>query len=317
MLYYEIPRSHQCRNGRMAGCKLRARCTGCRRARSMSLLRSPALRRILPASRVARRSHTAALATPSELADSRAQPQAHSSLTSGASASTDANHSEWQRTRGSETAHDQSSNVPATTQSPLIAFPMPPFHTHEFYVALRAVFPDPVARCLMKATRALLVHRADKIDSEMLNRKDMDNVRSVCLCSRRSSAMQQAYLFRAALSELRTERTMRTRNEFATLQTTTGQLRREVDSLDGKMKEDVSTLKNEYVPQQFDAGDGCLSQSSLQMDIDNRKHDARAELKAFEIAVEVCHICWCEEIRLLTWLIIRILEIKLKSSSVT
>jgi len=38
---------------------------------------------------------------------------------------------------------------------------------------------------------------------------------------------------------------MRTRNEFATLQTTTSQIRREVDSLDGKMKEDVATLKNE------------------------------------------------------------------------
>ena len=40
---------------------------------------------------------------------------------------------------------------------------------------------------------------------------------------------------------------MRTRNEFATLQSTTGQLRRESEALDGKMKEDISTLKNECV----------------------------------------------------------------------
>lgn len=60
------------------------------------------------------------------------------------------------------------------------------------------------------------------------------------------SCVQQAYLFRAALSELRTEMTMRTRNEFATLQSTTGQLRREAEALDGKMKEDIATLKNEY-----------------------------------------------------------------------
>lgn len=47
--------------------------------------------------------------------------------------------------------------------------------------------------------------------------------------------------------------TMRTRNEFATLQSTTGQVRREVEALDGKMKEDVSSLKNEYVSRTWNA----------------------------------------------------------------
>ncbi|KAH7100645.1 hypothetical protein BKA62DRAFT_658317, partial [Auriculariales sp. MPI-PUGE-AT-0066] len=145
-------------------------------------------------------------------------------------------------------------NVPIPTHAPLVAFPMPPFHTHEFFAQLRVVFPEPVARLMMKATRALLVYRVDRMNGEMLNRKDQDN---------------QAYLFRAALSELRTEMTMRTRNEFAALQTTTSQLRREADSLEGKMKEDVATLKND-----------------LQMDIDNRKHDSRADLTTFEMAIE-------------------------------
>ncbi|EJD53832.1 hypothetical protein AURDEDRAFT_180232 [Auricularia subglabra TFB-10046 SS5] len=144
--------------------------------------------------------------------------------------------------------------LPALAPSPLVAFPSPPFHTHEFFVALRGVFTEPVARSLMKATRALLVHRTDRLNAEMLNRKDLDN---------------QAYLFRAALSELRTEMSMRTRNEFATIQSTTAQLRRETEALDGRMKEDVATLKND-----------------LQLDIDNRKHDARAELKSFEMAIE-------------------------------
>lgn len=59
--------------------------------------------------------------------------------------------------------------------------------------------------------------------------------------------VQQAYLFKAALSELRTELTMRTRNESATMRTATAALRREVDAVDGHMKEDIANLKHECV----------------------------------------------------------------------
>ncbi len=40
---------------------------------------------------------------------------------------------------------------------------------------------------------------------------------------------------------------MRTRNESATMQTASAALRREVDALDGRMKEDLANLKHEYV----------------------------------------------------------------------
>jgi hypothetical protein len=60
-----------------------------------------------------------------------------------------------------------------------------------------------------------------------------------------SNAAQQAYLFRAALSELRAEQTARSRNESATIRSATAALRREVDRLDVKMKEDLGTLKHE------------------------------------------------------------------------
>jgi hypothetical protein len=56
---------------------------------------------------------------------------------------------------------------------------------------------------------------------------------------------KQAYLFRAALSELRAELSMSTRNNSATIQSAVASLRREVDRLDGKMKEDVGALKHE------------------------------------------------------------------------
>lgn len=58
-------------------------------------------------------------------------------------------------------------------------------------------------------------------------------------------APQQAYLFRAALSELRTEIGVLTRNETAAMRSATSALRREVDALDGRMKEGIAQLKHE------------------------------------------------------------------------
>jgi Protein of unknown function (DUF1640) len=58
---------------------------------------------------------------------------------------------------------------------------------------------------------------------------------------------QQAYLFSAASSELRTEVTMRIRNETAAMRTATASLRREADTVSQKMKEDISNLKHECV----------------------------------------------------------------------
>lgn len=40
---------------------------------------------------------------------------------------------------------------------------------------------------------------------------------------------------------------MRTRSEFAALRTASAALRRDVDALSGKLKEDIATLKHEYV----------------------------------------------------------------------
>lgn len=44
---------------------------------------------------------------------------------------------------------------------------------------------------------------------------------------------------------------MRTRNESAAMRTANAALRRDVDALDGRMKEDVANLKHECVPLLF------------------------------------------------------------------
>ncbi|KAI0079666.1 hypothetical protein K474DRAFT_1584396, partial [Panus rudis PR-1116 ss-1] len=130
----------------------------------------------------------------------------------------------------------------------------PPFHTHKFFTALEKSFPTPTARGLMRATRALLIDRVGRVKRDALTMKDLES---------------QAYLFKAAISELRTEMTMRMRNDTATMRTATAALRREVDALDGRMKEDLGTLKHE-----------------IQMDLDNRKNEARNDLKQQDIRHE-------------------------------
>jgi len=56
----------------------------------------------------------------------------------------------------------------------------PPFHTHTFFTALERTFPEPTARSLMRATRALLVDRIGRVRREGLTVKDLDNVRVLC-----------------------------------------------------------------------------------------------------------------------------------------
>ncbi|KAJ7498991.1 hypothetical protein FB451DRAFT_1014584 [Mycena latifolia] len=149
------------------------------------------------------------------------------------------------------------SGVPSTlldTSSNVSSYANPPFHTHAFFTALEKTFPTPTARSLMRATRALLVDRLGRVRREGLAVKDLDN---------------QAYLFRAALAELRAEITMSTNNDSAAMRTATSALRREVDRLDIKMKEDIATLKHE-----------------IQMELDSRKNEAKSEFKQQDIAIE-------------------------------
>ncbi|TFY78174.1 hypothetical protein EWM64_g5834 [Hericium alpestre] len=130
----------------------------------------------------------------------------------------------------------------------------PVFDTYHFFSALEKTFPTPTARTLMRATRALLVDRIGRVRREGLTTKDLDN---------------QAYLFRAALSEVRTEVTMRSKSEHAGLNTQIAALRRDTDALGSKMKEDLAILKHE-----------------VQMDVESRKNESKTEAKRLDIEIE-------------------------------
>ncbi|EKM80349.1 hypothetical protein AGABI1DRAFT_39307 [Agaricus bisporus var. burnettii JB137-S8] len=134
------------------------------------------------------------------------------------------------------------------------AYTNPPFDTYAFFKALEKSFPTPTAQSLMRATRALLVNRIGKVRTEALSVKDLDN---------------QAYLFRAALSELRAELSMNIKNESAAVSSATATLRQDVERLDVKMKEDIDNLKHE-----------------IQMELDSRKNESKADFKQQDIAIE-------------------------------
>ena len=56
---------------------------------------------------------------------------------------------------------------------------------------------------------------------------------------------QEQYLYRAALSELKTELSMRTKKESAALQQSSASIKKDVEALSSRMKEDISTMKHE------------------------------------------------------------------------
>ncbi|KAI0346758.1 hypothetical protein BDW22DRAFT_1341747 [Trametopsis cervina] len=148
-------------------------------------------------------------------------------------------------------------NLPSPQAPKISSYNHPPFDTHRFFAALEKTFPTPTARSLMRATRALLVDRIGRVRREALTVKDLES---------------QAYLFKAALSELRTELTMRTRNESAAMRTASAALRREVDVIEGRMNEDIGTMKHE-----------------IQMELDSRKNEAKNDVKQMDIEIEEMH----------------------------
>ena len=103
-------------------------------------------------------------------------------------------------------------------------------------------------------------------------------------------SQQQAYLFNAASSELRNEVTLRLRNELASLHTVTSTIRREVDALGTQIDEDVSNMKHEYA---FSSLWGMIECSTrilrIQMELGNRKNEAKNELKRQDIVIEVSY----------------------------
>uniref|UniRef100_V5EXH4 Protoheme IX farnesyltransferase, mitochondrial n=1 Tax=Kalmanozyma brasiliensis (strain GHG001) TaxID=1365824 RepID=V5EXH4_KALBG len=112
---------------------------------------------------------------------------------------------------------------------------------------------DP-AEAIMEGVRHLITTRGRQLAHACLNKSDVEN---------------QAYLFKAALSEIRTEVQVRGRNDAAGLRSITTLLQREVDALEQKMKEDVERLKHD-----------------IQVDMSTRKAESKGEQNNLEQEIQ-------------------------------
>lgn len=117
----------------------------------------------------------------------------------------------------------------------------------------------------METVRGLVMQRTDRSMANTLSKEELDNV---CTCLP-VLIIQEAYLFKAALSKLRTEHSIRNRNTGIAARSAVSAIRRELDSVEVKMAEDVQVLKHD-----------------IELDVNNRKTDTRSDMKWADIQIE-------------------------------
>lgn len=103
---------------------------------------------------------------------------------------------------------------------------------------------------LMQVSRELLGREEGRAGGEMLSKGDLEN---------------EAYLNTAALTELKTETTQKSRNDSIKLRSLTSSLQRDMDSISQRLKEDIQSLK-----------------SDIQLEMNGRKEETGGDLKGFD-----------------------------------
>ncbi|KAL8281478.1 hypothetical protein RQP46_006162 [Phenoliferia psychrophenolica] len=85
---------------------------------------------------------------------------------------------------------------------------------------------------------------------------------------RKGDLENEAYLYTAALAELKTSSQVKSRNDSTLLRSMTASLQRETDAIEQRLKEDVHRLR-----------------SDIQLDMNNRKEEVNADLKGLDRAI--------------------------------
>lgn len=81
----------------------------------------------------------------------------------------------------------------------------------------------------MRVTKSLLMIEENRAANELVAKGEMEN---------------EAYLFRAALDELRTEVQVQARNDAMALRSQTGSLQRDIDAFNQKLREDMQSVRH-------------------------------------------------------------------------
>ncbi|GAA6008166.1 hypothetical protein JCM11491_001907 [Sporobolomyces phaffii] len=132
--------------------------------------------------------------------------------------------------------------------------PRIPFSTHRFIRELeRQDVPRGTAEALSGLTKKLILREEERVRDELLSKQDLEN---------------EAYLFSAALNELKTGSQVKSRNDSITLKSLTASLQRESDGVEQKMKEDMQRL-----------------QSDIQLEMNARKEETGTELQGLEMKI--------------------------------
>ncbi|GAA5925216.1 Put7p [Sporobolomyces koalae] len=143
---------------------------------------------------------------------------------------------------------------------------LPPLHTHPFHLPripfsthrfIRQLEQQEVkrdtAKVLSSLLKSLILNREERIRDDLLSKQDLEN---------------EAYLFSAALNELRTGSQVKSRADSITLKSLTASLQRESDGVEQKMKEDMQRLR-----------------SDIQLEMNARKEETGTELQGLEMKI--------------------------------
>ncbi|GAA5959268.1 hypothetical protein JCM3765_005127 [Sporobolomyces pararoseus] len=194
-------------------------------------------------------------------------PPSYSGLSTVSSAPSSSSSSS---TSSSSSSTSNDSGSASSNDDPIILDPpysgLPPLHTHPFHLP-RIPFsthrfirqleqqevPRGTAEVLSGLTKKLILREEERVRDDLLSKQDLEN---------------EAYLFSAALNELRTGSQVKSRNDSITLKSLTASLQRESDSVEQKMKEDMQRL-----------------QSDIQLEMNARKEETGTELQGLEMKI--------------------------------
>jgi len=121
---------------------------------------------------------------------------------------------------------------------------------------------------IMRSIHATLADASKKARDATLTVADLDN---------------EIYLYKGALSELRTELKIHGQNHHAALKSESDMVGRELESLNQRFRDDIATLK-----------------SDIQIDMNNRKSEIREEAKMTEMKIQEVYnklIVSCSDIK--------------------
>ncbi|KAJ1901565.1 hypothetical protein LPJ66_000699 [Kickxella alabastrina] len=133
--------------------------------------------------------------------------------------------------------------------------PLLPYFLFDTYSLVHQLMECGFSRAQATTLTTLIKHKVyegmEQVNSGMLTKSDLEN---------------DAYLFRAALQELRTETQMIRKNDQAILESQAAAINRDIDSLAQRTHDEIANLR-----------------SDIEIELNNHKHDTNHEMKSLDM----------------------------------